>query len=118
MDREAPLDEDDAAGLRALEALVDGLPCDRLDRAGAVAQHQLHEVVAVAAGEPAALPDGECRRDRVAVGEVRQEDAGRVFGLGRAEGGLNCKSRVHLAAKVMTESDAHFTVGVVVRART
>ena len=52
--------------------------------------------------------------DRVAVGEVGEEDARRVLGLGRAEGGLNCKSRVHLAAKVMTESDAHFTLGVVV----
>ena len=118
MDREAALDEDDAAGLRALEALVDGLPGDRLDRAGAVAEHELHEVVAVAARQPAALADRERGRDGVAVGEVGEKDARGVLGLGRAERGLNCKSRVHLRPKVKTESDGHFTMRVVARART
>ena len=47
--REPALDEDNRARRRAVEALLDAVPGDRLDGAGAIGDHEADEVVAVLA---------------------------------------------------------------------
>ena len=76
VDRELALDEDDGAGRRALEALLDLLPGDRLDVAGAVGDDEADEVLAVLARAPLALADRERARDLLALGELADEDRG------------------------------------------
>jgi hypothetical protein len=80
--REAPLDPDDGAGRRDVEAALDLVPRDRFHGAGAVGDDETEEVLAVLARAPVALAHRKRRRDLLSLGELAHEDAHRRAAVG------------------------------------